>query len=352
MSFFYLSLLVSISKETEYQGDNIGEKKLFISLPTQHEKTDKLDCSGVYRIKCGNCEQKYIGEAGRKIGLRIKEHGYEKIGNIGTHCTNGARNRLEIDRKVSLQRSCSARQSPLTRSRSSSSFSASVSPSSSSSVSPIANARSSCTISNRLDLATPAALSDFQAEKAKFLAWLPQQLANLAPPVSSIPLYEVFYGPISAARPDSNPSIQPDSICLPNTNPERIDLVHSTKEEKGVYEINVDEKKKADDLADQNTGSDKSASSLCHGLGRSTPGRLRLRPSKIVVKPNEKLATQASLPSSTTIPPVKAAALSTISYPPLWLRRLNPSISTSLHMALVDPGSYLNVGLLFTESCP
>ncbi|VEL36659.1 unnamed protein product, partial [Protopolystoma xenopodis] len=50
------------------------KKTLFTSLPMQHEKTEKLDCSGVYRIKCGNCEQKYIGGTGRKIGLRIKEH--------------------------------------------------------------------------------------------------------------------------------------------------------------------------------------------------------------------------------------------------------------------------------------
>ncbi|VEL33398.1 unnamed protein product [Protopolystoma xenopodis] len=47
---------------------------LFPNLPTQHEKTDKLECSEVYRIKCDNCEQKYVGETGRKIGLRIKEH--------------------------------------------------------------------------------------------------------------------------------------------------------------------------------------------------------------------------------------------------------------------------------------
>ncbi|VEL41462.1 unnamed protein product [Protopolystoma xenopodis] len=40
----------------------------------QHEKADKHDCSGEYRIKCGNCEQKYIGKTGRKIGLQIKEH--------------------------------------------------------------------------------------------------------------------------------------------------------------------------------------------------------------------------------------------------------------------------------------
>ncbi|VEL37765.1 unnamed protein product, partial [Protopolystoma xenopodis] len=42
------------------------KKTLFASLPTQHEKTDKMDCSGVYRIKCGTCEQKYIGRTGRK----------------------------------------------------------------------------------------------------------------------------------------------------------------------------------------------------------------------------------------------------------------------------------------------
>ncbi|VEL35052.1 unnamed protein product [Protopolystoma xenopodis] len=39
----------------------------------QHEKTDKLDCSGVYRIQCASWEQKYIGGTGRKIGLQFKE---------------------------------------------------------------------------------------------------------------------------------------------------------------------------------------------------------------------------------------------------------------------------------------
>ncbi|VEL37068.1 unnamed protein product [Protopolystoma xenopodis] len=50
------------------------KRTLFTSLPTQHEKTDKLECSGVYGIQCGNCEQKYIGETGRKVSLQIKEH--------------------------------------------------------------------------------------------------------------------------------------------------------------------------------------------------------------------------------------------------------------------------------------
>ncbi|VEL07555.1 unnamed protein product [Protopolystoma xenopodis] len=50
------------------------KKTLFTNLLTQHEKTDKLECLGVYRIKYGSYEQKYIGVTGRKIGLRIKEH--------------------------------------------------------------------------------------------------------------------------------------------------------------------------------------------------------------------------------------------------------------------------------------
>ncbi|VEL33784.1 unnamed protein product [Protopolystoma xenopodis] len=47
---------------------------LFTSLPTQHEKVEELDCSEVYRIQQGNCEQKYIGERGRKIRLNIRKH--------------------------------------------------------------------------------------------------------------------------------------------------------------------------------------------------------------------------------------------------------------------------------------
>ncbi|VEL07269.1 unnamed protein product [Protopolystoma xenopodis] len=36
----------------------------------------------VYGIKCDNCEQKYVGETGRKIGLPIKEH-QELCKNMG-----------------------------------------------------------------------------------------------------------------------------------------------------------------------------------------------------------------------------------------------------------------------------
>ncbi|VEL37316.1 unnamed protein product [Protopolystoma xenopodis] len=47
---------------------------LFTSLPMQHERVDKLDCSGAYCISYGACDQKYIDETRRKISTRIKEH--------------------------------------------------------------------------------------------------------------------------------------------------------------------------------------------------------------------------------------------------------------------------------------
>ncbi|VEL11539.1 unnamed protein product [Protopolystoma xenopodis] len=68
------SSIATVTKEMEYQGNNKEDTILFTSLPTQHEKAGKLDCWGVYFIKCSNCKQKHIGETGRKIGLRIKEH--------------------------------------------------------------------------------------------------------------------------------------------------------------------------------------------------------------------------------------------------------------------------------------
>jgi len=38
----------------------------------KQEKEEITDC--VYKIPCSNCEQTYIGETGRKLGTRLKEH--------------------------------------------------------------------------------------------------------------------------------------------------------------------------------------------------------------------------------------------------------------------------------------
>jgi len=45
---------------------------LFSQLLTEEEKTELI-----YRVPCKNCSSSYVGETGRKLGLRIKEHNKE-----------------------------------------------------------------------------------------------------------------------------------------------------------------------------------------------------------------------------------------------------------------------------------
>jgi len=42
----------------------------------KHKSTskNKLQESGIYEIKCEDCEQKYIGQSSRSVGIRIQEH--------------------------------------------------------------------------------------------------------------------------------------------------------------------------------------------------------------------------------------------------------------------------------------
>ncbi|VEL11842.1 unnamed protein product [Protopolystoma xenopodis] len=43
-------------------------------LPKQPKEVNEMECPGVYRINCKDCEQKYIGKTGRTINTRIKEN--------------------------------------------------------------------------------------------------------------------------------------------------------------------------------------------------------------------------------------------------------------------------------------
>ena len=45
---------------------------MFSQLLTEEEKTELI-----YRVPCKNCSSSYVGETGRKLGLRIKEHNKE-----------------------------------------------------------------------------------------------------------------------------------------------------------------------------------------------------------------------------------------------------------------------------------
>ena len=52
---------------------NSSEDKLFRSLGTHKDRVNEFKKSGVYRIPC-ECGLVYIGETGRNLSLRLKEH--------------------------------------------------------------------------------------------------------------------------------------------------------------------------------------------------------------------------------------------------------------------------------------
>ena len=46
-----------------------------IPLVKSKDKTDISDkCGVVYNIKCGSCDDTYVGETARKMGIRLNEH--------------------------------------------------------------------------------------------------------------------------------------------------------------------------------------------------------------------------------------------------------------------------------------
>jgi len=47
-------------------------RRLLVHPKDKQDKEQTIDC--VYKIPCGNCDKTYVGETGRKLGVRIKEH--------------------------------------------------------------------------------------------------------------------------------------------------------------------------------------------------------------------------------------------------------------------------------------
>ena len=47
-------------------------KRLLVHPKDKQEKEETTEC--VYKIPCGNCDRTYVGETGRKFGVRLKEH--------------------------------------------------------------------------------------------------------------------------------------------------------------------------------------------------------------------------------------------------------------------------------------
>ena len=50
------------------------------------DKIDKLDkCGLVYKIDCEDCDAKYVGETGRALNTRLKEHRRPRTSHVGKH---------------------------------------------------------------------------------------------------------------------------------------------------------------------------------------------------------------------------------------------------------------------------
>lgn len=66
------------------------------------DKTNLLDKNGIYELTCNDCRAKYIGETGRQLKLRIKEHIRDiNISNFGRHL-NYNNHKFDINKNTKL----------------------------------------------------------------------------------------------------------------------------------------------------------------------------------------------------------------------------------------------------------
>lgn len=49
------------------------------------QKTDVMDKSGIYKITCGSCDKFYLGQSGRTLKERLKEHQKRITSALGKH---------------------------------------------------------------------------------------------------------------------------------------------------------------------------------------------------------------------------------------------------------------------------
>jgi len=70
------SIQTSFKKHADCKTTFVSKTNLKNLLGNPKSKINDGDKSGVYEIKCDNCEGKYIGQTRRKINIRLKEHKY------------------------------------------------------------------------------------------------------------------------------------------------------------------------------------------------------------------------------------------------------------------------------------
>ena len=70
---------------------SVNKQNLGNILVNNKDHIDRLEKSGVYKIECTDCEAVYIGQSGRNIKTRLKEHKMSILNNVknsgmSTHC--------------------------------------------------------------------------------------------------------------------------------------------------------------------------------------------------------------------------------------------------------------------------
>jgi len=64
-------------------------KTVLVHPKDKQEKEDFTEC--VYKVTCANCDKTYIGETGRKFGVRLQEHRTEVKSKAGRTFTRSLR---------------------------------------------------------------------------------------------------------------------------------------------------------------------------------------------------------------------------------------------------------------------
>ena len=64
-------------------------KTVLVHPKDKQEKEDLTEC--VYKVPCANCDKTYIGETGRKFGVRLQEHRTEVESKTGRTFTRSLR---------------------------------------------------------------------------------------------------------------------------------------------------------------------------------------------------------------------------------------------------------------------
>nr|XP_022909888.1 uncharacterized protein LOC111421016 [Onthophagus taurus] len=73
-------------------------KTLERMLINNKDKINKLDDNGVYILECDTCKAAYIGETGRSLRKRIREHKHKNNSNFGNHLTFNSKHEFNEDK--------------------------------------------------------------------------------------------------------------------------------------------------------------------------------------------------------------------------------------------------------------